>query len=94
MTPLEPATHIGLRKRGLRRWGARAASQALILFVRAYQFCIRPLLAGTCKFAPTCSEYAIEAIRRHGPWRGGWLGLRRLTRCHPFSSGGIDPVPF
>ncbi len=93
MAPLEPATPVGLQKRWL-HLGARVASWALILLVRAYQICIRPLLVGTCKFAPTCSEYAIEAILRHGPWRGGWLGLRRLTRCHPFSSGGIDPVPF
>ncbi len=93
MAPLEPARDVGLQKHWSHR-GARVASWALILLVRAYQLCIRPLLVGTCKFAPTCSEYAIEAIRRHGPWRGGWLGLRRLTRCHPFSSGGVDPVPF
>ena len=65
----------------------------LILLVRGYQTCISPLLVGSCKFAPTCSEYFIAAVRRHGPWRGVWLGLRRLARCHPLSPGGIDPVP-
>ena len=65
----------------------------LTVAVRAYQFGIRPLLIGQCKFCPTCSEYFLEAIHRHGPLRGSWLGLRRLARCHPFSPGGLDPVP-
>ena len=65
----------------------------LVVFIRAYQVGIRPLLVGQCKFCPTCSEYFLEALTRHGPLRGGWMGLRRLMRCHPFSSGGIDPVP-
>ncbi|MED5499884.1 MAG: membrane protein insertion efficiency factor YidD, partial [Pseudomonadota bacterium] len=46
-----------------------------------------------CRFWPTCSSYALEAIRLHGPWRGGWLSLRRLSKCHPFHAGGVDPVP-
>ena len=54
---------------------------------------IRPLLIGSCKFCPTCSEYAIEALRIHGLWRGSWLAIRRICRCHPFGPGGIDPVP-
>jgi putative membrane protein insertion efficiency factor len=61
--------------------------------IRFYQVGISPLLIGTCKFCPSCSEYFIEAVRVHGPWKGGWLGARRLLRCHPFSPGGIDPVP-
>jgi putative membrane protein insertion efficiency factor len=80
----------------LRRAIDRAAwltGRSMILGVRAYQFGIRPLLIGRCKFCPSCSEYCIESIERHGPLRGGWLGLRRLLRCHPFSTGGIDPVP-
>ena len=64
-----------------------------ILLVRAYQFSIRPLLIGSCKFCPSCSEYAITALQRHGLLRGGWLAARRLLRCHPFGQGGIDPVP-
>ncbi|MGD2107879.1 MAG: membrane protein insertion efficiency factor YidD [Phycisphaerae bacterium] len=65
----------------------------LVFLIRCYQGMIRPLLIGSCKFCPTCSEYAIEAIQSHGPIRGVGLTLRRLTRCHPFSPGGIDPVP-
>ena len=65
----------------------------LVLAVRAYQFAVRPLLIGSCKFCPTCSDYAIIALRRHGLCWGGLLSARRVLRCHPFSSGGIDPVP-
>lgn len=66
----------------------------LILLVRGYQALIRPLLVGACRFQPSCSEYAVEALRMHGPWRGGRLALRRLARCTPWSRcGGIDPVP-
>jgi putative membrane protein insertion efficiency factor len=72
---------------------AAAIGFLLILLVRAYQAVIRPLLIGSCKFCPTCSEYFIEAVHKHGPLRGGWLGIRRLLRCTPFGRGGIDPVP-
>lgn len=66
----------------------------LFLFViRAYQFAVRPLLAGGCRFVPHCSEYAVEAIAQHGPWRGGWLGFKRVLRCRPGCAGGFDPVP-
>jgi putative membrane protein insertion efficiency factor len=71
----------------------RIATFLLLFLIRAYQFAVRPLLAGSCKFVPSCSEYAAEAVSKHGPWRGAWLGVRRLCRCHPWSSGGIDPVP-
>lgn len=63
------------------------------LAIRCYQIVIRPHLIGCCRFYPTCSEYAIEALRTHGFVRGSVLAARRLGRCHPFSSGGIDPVP-
>lgn len=70
------------------------ASTCLIMLVRAYQLVLRPLLPGSaCRFHPTCSEYAIEALNRHGPWRGGLFAIRRILRCHPLSRGGIDPVP-
>ncbi|MBI4716221.1 MAG: membrane protein insertion efficiency factor YidD [Planctomycetes bacterium] len=65
----------------------------LVLVIRAYQAGIRPFLVGTCKFHPTCSEYAIEALRRHGPLRGTVLACGRVLRCHPLTAGGIDLVP-
>jgi len=72
---------------------ARLARTSAIAVIRGYQLLIRPLLIGSCKYCPTCSEYAIEAIAVHGLFRGGLLTLRRVVRCHPFGPGGIDPVP-
>jgi hypothetical protein len=72
---------------------ARTVTLALVFLIQAYRFAVRPLLVGGCKFCPNCSEYAIEAITRHGPVRGGWLSLCRVGRCHPWSHGGPDPVP-
>jgi putative membrane protein insertion efficiency factor len=68
-------------------------STLLILIVRAYQVALSPLLPAACRYHPTCSHYAIEAIEKHGAARGGWLALRRIARCHPFRPGGFDPVP-
>jgi uncharacterized protein len=65
----------------------------LILFVRGYQLFLSPLLPPSCRYTPSCSAYAIEALQRHGALRGGWLALRRIARCHPFRPGGFDPVP-
>ena len=67
--------------------------QLLILFVRAYQVTLGPLLPASCRFYPSCSAYMIEALERHGAMRGGWMGVRRILRCHPFHVGGFDPVP-
>ena len=64
----------------------------LVVLVRAYQLCVSPFLGPCCRFHPTCSEYAIEAIRRHGPLKGTALALFRLLRCHPLHPGGYDPV--
>jgi hypothetical protein len=64
-----------------------------LLIIRAYQVLISPLFPSSCRFAPTCSQYAAEALSRHGVWRGLSLTLRRLARCHPFNPGGWDPVP-
>jgi hypothetical protein len=62
-------------------------------FIRLYQLVVSPWLTPRCRFVPTCSSYAREALEEYGPWRGIYLGVRRLLRCHPFHSGGYDPVP-
>jgi putative membrane protein insertion efficiency factor len=67
--------------------------QLLILFVKLYQRLVSPLLPPACRFYPSCSAYAVQALGRHGAARGIWLTLRRLSRCHPFHPGGLDPVP-
>jgi len=66
---------------------------AMIAPIRLYQWTLSPLLGTTCRYAPSCSEYAAEAIATHGALRGGWLTLRRLLRCHPWGGSGYDPVP-
>lgn len=65
----------------------------LIAPIRFYQRCISPLTPPSCRFTPTCSQYAIEALRKHGPLKGSMLALRRLLRCHPWGGSGYDPVP-
>lgn len=65
----------------------------LIMPIRFYQYFISPWLGHNCRFTPTCSAYAIEAIETHGALKGLWLGMRRLGRCHPWGPGGCDPVP-
>lgn len=71
----------------------RLAALPLIGLVRFYQLCISPLTPPACRFTPTCSQYALEALRKYGPLKGGWLTLRRLARCHPWGESGYDPVP-
>jgi putative membrane protein insertion efficiency factor len=66
---------------------------ACIALIRGYQVGISPLLPPSCRFTPSCSQYALDAVRRYGAVRGSWLGLRRLARCHPWHPGGHDPVP-
>jgi hypothetical protein len=68
-------------------------SAILVTLIRIYQYLFRPLLGANCRFAPTCSEYALEAIEKHGAAKGVLLALRRVLRCHPYHSGGYDPVP-
>ena len=65
----------------------------LVLFVRIYQRFISPLTPPSCRFTPTCSQYALEALRKYGPFKGSWLALKRLLRCHPWGGSGYDPVP-
>ena len=65
----------------------------LLLLLRGYQLAISPMLGQNCRFYPSCSHYAMEALRVHGSAKGSWLALRRLGRCHPWHEGGLDPVP-
>ena len=70
-----------------------AAARLLLLLLNGYRRFISPLLGPRCRFYPSCSAYALEAVQRHGALRGSWLAARRLGRCHPFHAGGLDPVP-
>ena len=85
------------RPAALLRWSgrllARGLGRIMIGLVTLYQFTLSPLLGPRCRFWPSCSHYTVEAIRVHGPFKGGWLSARRIVRCHPGSDGGIDPVP-
>lgn len=65
----------------------------LIAPVKLYQWTLSPLLPNSCRYTPTCSQYMIEAIKKHGPIKGGWLGLKRVARCNPWGGHGHDPVP-
>ena len=71
------------------QWPRRVLAGA----IRGYQLTLSRVLPPSCRFHPSCSQYALEAVRRHGALKGGWLAARRLTRCHPFHPGGYDPVP-
>jgi putative membrane protein insertion efficiency factor len=84
------ATSLTARSRSVLR---NALSAVLVGIVRLYQWTLSPWLGRDCRFDPTCSNYAITAIRRHGPVRGAWLAARRIGRCHPWGASGYDPVP-
>ncbi|HVT79068.1 MAG TPA: membrane protein insertion efficiency factor YidD [Phycisphaerae bacterium] len=68
-------------------------TNVLLGLVHGYRHTLGPFLGGQCRYHPTCSAYALEALREHGPFAGTWLTMRRIGRCHPFAKGGIDPVP-
>ena len=65
----------------------------LVVLIKFYQVCISPFTPPSCRYTPTCSQYALEALRRYGPFKGGWLALKRILRCHPWGESGYDPVP-
>ncbi|MBZ0257939.1 membrane protein insertion efficiency factor YidD [bacterium] len=68
-------------------------SYVITYLIKVYQYLISPIIGPRCRFTPSCSEYACEAIHKHGVLRGGWLSLKRIARCNPLHSGGYDPVP-
>lgn len=70
----------------------RIGAAAMIGVVKLYQVTLSPVVGGQCRFRPTCSQYAIEALREYGPIRGGWMTASRIGRCNPFTKGGYDPV--
>src|SRR5688572_24317135 len=72
---------------------SRGMRWLLIALIRGYQIGLSPLLPAACRYYPSCSTYAVEALERHGVLRGGWLAMKRIGRCHPFRPGGFDPVP-
>ena len=93
--PDERARHAPLfpRPRSILGWGFAPVAWLLIALIRFYQRFISPGIPPSCRFAPSCSQYALEAVQRYGALKGVWLGARRLVRCHPWHPGGFDPVP-
>ncbi|HUF30215.1 MAG TPA: membrane protein insertion efficiency factor YidD [Gemmatimonadaceae bacterium] len=75
------------------KWLLDVPRRLLVLVVRVYQVSLGPLLPAACRYTPSCSAYAIEALQRYGALKGGWMAARRIGRCHPFRPGGYDPVP-
>ncbi|MCL2738072.1 MAG: membrane protein insertion efficiency factor YidD [Bacteroidales bacterium] len=94
-TQLPPSclTKWGRLWRASRGWLRRLVLLPLVGLIRFYQYGISPFIAKSCRFIPSCSEYAIEALYKHGPLKGLYLTLRRILRCHPWGGSGYDPVP-
>jgi len=68
-------------------------TRILLVFIKTYQYLISPMLGPSCRFTPTCSEYAVQALNRYGALKGFWLSIKRVGRCHPWHHGGYDPLP-
>ncbi|MBH5328330.1 membrane protein insertion efficiency factor YidD [Eikenella sp. S3360] len=68
-------------------------AKILLGLIRFYQYAVSPMLPPRCRYQPTCSQYAVEAVRKYGALKGGWLALKRICRCHPWGGSGVDPVP-
>ena len=68
-------------------------TRILLFLVKAYQYLISPMLGPSCRYTPTCSEYAVQALHKYGPVKGLWLSMKRVGRCHPWHDGGYDPLP-
>lgn len=96
MTQQGPATREqgagGVARRSL-RVVALVPRFAVLVLIRGYQVALSPMLPASCRYIPSCSAYAYEAVSRYGALRGGWMAARRIARCHPFRPGGYDPVP-
>jgi uncharacterized protein len=71
----------------------KSFSALFLLLIKFYQYLISPILGQSCRFNPTCSQYGLEAIKKHGPFKGGWLTVKRIARCHPWGAHGHDPIP-
>lgn len=74
-------------------WIKSFFSGIFLFLIKAYQYFLSPLLGASCRYTPTCSEYGVQAIKKHGPFKGGWLTLKRIARCNPWGGHGHDPVP-
>ena len=72
---------------------SKLLAKFMVALVKLYQCILSPLLPGVCRYTPSCSEYGLQALRKHGPWLGGWLTLKRILSCHPWGGHGYDPVP-
>ncbi|MBO4307166.1 MAG: membrane protein insertion efficiency factor YidD [Bacteroidales bacterium] len=75
------------------RWPQKAVIWVMLLLIKFYQQCISPFTPAACRYTPTCSQYAKEAILKYGPLKGGWLSFKRILRCNPLGGSGYDPVP-
>jgi putative membrane protein insertion efficiency factor len=93
LKPTTPGLSQSVTTTGLGAYAGAMAAGVVLTALKAYKVLLSPLFTGSCRFYPSCSDYMAEAVTLHGPWRGIWLGCRRLARCHPLGGHGVDPVP-